>query len=139
MDSRPYSTFETRVRAVQAVRDGVSITRVAAAYRTTRSTVHRWVARFEDAGDEQGLQRRPVSGRPRKRAGLRQHNLRRLALAGATRYGFETDLWTVPRLHQVLTGRFGEIVSEDTVWRRLRQAGLTWQQPERQYFQADPV
>ncbi len=139
MDSRPYSTFDTRVRAVQAVLHGTSITRVAEAYRTTRSTIHRWVARYHDAGEERGLHRRPVSGRPRKLEGLREYNLRRLVLAPASRYGFETDLWTVARLHQVLTQRFDEAVSEDTVWRRLREAGLTWQKPERQYFQADPV
>jgi transposase len=28
-------------------------------------------------------------------------------------------------------------VSKDTVWRRLRDAGLTYQKPERQYFQVD--
>lgn len=139
MDGRPYSTFDSRVRAVQAVLDGTPVTRVAVAYRTTRSTIHRWVARYHEAGDDRGLQRRPVSGRPRKLAGLRQYNLRRLVLAGATRYGFETDLWTVPRLRHVLTHRFAEPVSEDTVWRRLREAGLTWQTPERQYFQADPA
>ena len=59
-------------------------------------------------------------------------------LAPASRFGFETDLWTVSRLHAVLVDRFDEDVSEDTVWRRLRDAGLTWQTPEREYFQADP-
>jgi transposase len=38
----------------------------------------------------------------------------------------------------VLVDRFNVDVSEDTVWRRLREAGLTWQTPERQYFEADP-
>jgi transposase len=38
----------------------------------------------------------------------------------------------------VLVNRFNEDVSEDTVWRRLREIGLTWQTPERQYFEADP-
>ena len=30
-------------------------------------------------------------------------------------------------------------MSPDTVWRRLRDVGLTWQTPEREYFQADPA
>jgi transposase len=139
MDGLPYSTFDIRVRAVQSVLKGTSITRVAEAYQTDRSTIHRWVSRYHEAGGHTGLQRRPVSGRPRKLEHLSEHNLRRLVLAPASRYGFETDLWTVSRLHQVLTDRFATTISEDTVWRRLREAGLTWQAPERQYFQADPV
>jgi transposase len=121
------------------VLNGTPITQVAEAYQTDRSTIHRWLARYRDEGGESGLQRRPATGRPRKLPKLSEYNLRRLVLAPASRYGFETDLWTVGRLHQVLTERFEETVSEDTVWRRLREAGLTWQAPERQYFQADPV
>ncbi len=139
MDGLAYSTFDVRERAVQAVLKGTPITQVAEAYQTDRSTIHRWLSRYHEAGGETGLRRRPVSGRPRKLEHLSEYNLRRLVLAPASRYGFETDLWTVSRLHQVLTDRFAEAVSEDTVWRRLREAGLTWQAPEREYFQADPV
>jgi transposase len=138
MDGLPYSTFEVRVRAVHAVLNGTSITQVAEAYRTHRTTVHRWLKRYRTEGNEAGLQRRPVSGRPRKLQGLSSYNLQRLVLAPASRYGFETDLWTVSRLHQVLTSRFAEVISQDTVWRRLREVGLTWQTPEREYFQVDP-
>jgi hypothetical protein len=70
-------------------------------------------------------------------ASISPYNLKRIVLAPASRYGFETDLWTVRRVHAVLVERFDEDVSEDTVWRRLREVGLTWQTPEREYFQAD--
>jgi len=79
-----------------------------------------------------------VSGRPRKLGDLTAKRLKRIVLAPATKFGFETDLWTVGRLHAVLADRLNVDVSEDTVWRRLREAGLTWQTPERQYFEADP-
>jgi transposase len=36
-----------------------------------------------------------------------------------------------------LVERFGVAISKDTVWRRLRDAGLTYQKPERQYWEAD--
>jgi transposase len=95
------------------------------------------LARYHHNG-EVGLQRRAVSGRPRKLGNLTAKRLKRLVLAPATKFGFETDLWTVGRLHAVLVDRLNVDVSEDTVWRRLREAGLTWQTPERQYFEADP-
>jgi transposase len=138
MDGLGYSTLEVRVRGVQAVLGGTPITQVARALGVDRTTIHRWLQRYGEAGGESGLQRRPVSGRPRKLQCISEYNLKRLILAPASRFGFETDLWTVGRLHAVLVERFDENVSEDTVWRRLRDAGLTWQTPEREYFQADP-
>jgi transposase len=138
MDGLGYSTVEVRVRGVQAVLSGTPITQVARALNVDRTTLHRWLQRYREAGGDSGLQRRPVSGRPRKLQSISEYNLKRIVLAPATHFGFETDLWTVGRLHTVLVDRFDEDVSEDTVWRRLRDAGLTWQTPEREYFQADP-
>ena len=137
MDGCRYSTVDVRIRAVEAVRNGMAISQTAIAYGVDRTTLHRWLARYDQDG-MQGLQRRPVGGRPRKLAGATAHHLKRIVLAPASRFGFETDLWTVGRLHTVLVSQLHMDISEDTVWRRLREAGLTWQTPERQYFEADP-
>jgi transposase len=136
MDGLGYSTLDVRIRAVQAVRNGMTVSQTATAFGVDRTTLHRWLARHKEDG-ETGLQRKPVSGRPRVLPGITPKRLKRIVLAPATQFGFETDLWTVGRLHAVLVDRFNVDVSEDTVWRRLREAGLTWQTPERQYFQAD--
>jgi len=137
MEGLGYSTFEVRVRAVQATQEGIPVTEVARVFGIDRTTLHRWLRRYQAADGNAGLQRRPVSGRPRKLACINDYNLKRIVLAPASHFGFETDLWTVGRLHTVLVDRFHEDVSEDTVWRRLREVGLTWQTPEREYFQAD--
>lgn len=136
MDGRRYSTLDVRIRAVDAVRNGMSVSQTATAFGIDRTTLHRWLARYARQGDA-GLRRRPVSGRPRKLPGITAARLKRMVLAPASKFGFETDLWTVGRLHAVLVHRLNMDVSEDTVWRRLREAGLTWQTPERQYFEAD--
>ena len=60
-----------------------------------------------------------------------------LVLQPATHFGYETDLWTVGRVHQVVQEKLKVVVSKDTIWRRLREAGLTYQKPERQYFETD--
>jgi hypothetical protein len=46
-------------------------------------------------------------------------------------------LWTVSRLHQVIAPTFHVPVSKNTIWRRLVEAGLTYQKPERNYYEAD--
>ena len=124
MDGHGYSTVDVRIRAVEAVRNGMPVSHTAAAYGVDRSTLHRWLVRHDLHG-EQGLQRRPVSGRPRKLPGVTAERLKHIVLAPASKFGFETDLWTVGRLHTVLVHHLNFDVSEDTVWRRLREAGLT--------------
>jgi transposase len=46
-------------------------------------------------------------------------------------------LWTVGRLHRVIREQYHVTVSQDTVWRRVREAGLTYQKPEREYYEID--
>jgi transposase len=109
---------------------------VADAYETDRSTVCRWVKRFQEDGEE-GLERRPTSGRPRTLEDLTEHELRSIVLQPASTFGYESDLWTVGRLHAVIEEKYQICVSNDTIWRRLREAGLTYQKPERQYDELD--
>jgi transposase len=135
MDGATYSTYEIRERAVQAVWDQkLSVTVVARAFGTDRSTIHRWLARYRLAGSN-GLVRKPVSGRPRILEHLGCKSLKDIVLAPASRYGYETDFWTTRRLVQVIVAEFGVTLSKQTILRRLHEAGLTYQKPEREYFE----
>jgi transposase len=130
-----YSTLEVRIRAVRAVvEDGLTVTEVSNAYGTDRSTLHRWLTRFHDEGDS-GLNRRAVPGRPRKLTELSAAGLKGIVLSPASEYGFETDFWTTRRLIQIVRSEFDVVVSKQTMMRRLHEAGLTYQKPERQYFE----
>ena len=136
MSGALYSTFDIRIRAVHAVvAEGLPVTIVAQAFGTDRSTIHRWVTRYDNDGAEGGLLRKPVSGRPRKLHGLDRTLLRKIVLAPASDYGYETDFWTTRRLIQVIDAQFGVALSKQTVMRRLHEAGLTYQKPEREYFE----
>lgn len=130
------STYELRVRAVHAVlQERLPVTFVAQAYGTDRSTVHRWVSRYQLEGGTAGLVRRPGSGRPRKLGELDQAALLQIVLAPASDYGYETDFWTTRRLRQVITDQFGMPLSKQAILRRLHDAGLTYQKPVREYFE----
>ena len=128
-----YSTLEIRVRAVEAISRGIFMGEVANAYGIDRTTLHRWVARSATIG----LARKVGSGRPRLLGDVTQKDLVKIVLNSAMSYGFETDLWTIGRLHRVVQEEYATEISYDTIWRRLREAGLTYQKPERQYFQMD--
>lgn len=124
------------MRAVDAVWRGMAVSHVATAYQTNPSTVFRWVRRYVEEG-EAGLWRRPGSGRPRKLEDLNKGDWQNLVLKPASHYGYETDLWTVGRLQAVIEEVYQIQVSKDTIWRRLRDAGLTYQKPERAYYEID--
>lgn len=136
MDERTNSTYEVRLRAIDAVLRGRSMSDVADAYGTNRSTIGRWVIRFQEEGNG-GLLRRATSGRPRKLEELTEEDLCDIVVQPASSFGYESDLWTVSRLHSVIHQQFRVSVSKDTIWRRLREAGLTYQKPEREYYELD--
>lgn len=137
MNKAKYSTFDIRIRAVRAYLNKMSVASIAKAYQIHRSTVNRWVARYKNEGCENGLVRKPVSGRPRKLESLDEFGLSSIVLKPASEFGFETDFWTCSRLLQVIRKRFRIEISKWTIWRRLREAGLTYQKPERKYIEAD--
>jgi transposase len=109
---------------------------VAETFGIDRTTVFRWVRRQQIEG-EPGLERRLGSGRPRILQDFDQHELQELVLRPASDFGYETDLWTVGRVRTVLEEVYLVRISDDTVLRRLREAGLTYQKPERQYYEID--
>ncbi len=136
MSEGTHLSAEVRWRAVRAVQDGMSRKAVAAAYGVERTTLYRWTQNYAVDG-EAGLDRKAGSGRPRKLEELSENELRALVLQGAQHFGYETDLWTVGRLRRVISEEFSIVLSKNTVWRRLRDAGLTYQQPEREYYEID--
>ena len=136
MSEGTHLSAEVRARAVRAVQDGMSRKAVAAAYGVERTTLYRWMQKYEVDGHS-GLERKPGSGRCRKLEELCEDELRAMVLKGAEHFGYETDLWTVGRLRRVITEEFSIELSKNTVWRRLRDAGLTYQKPEREYYEID--
>jgi transposase len=131
-----YSTINIRRLAIEAIQNGMPIGQLSVAYGVDRTTLFRWYQRFRTKG-ESGLERLPGSGRPREHQEMDAEKLLKIIVQPATHFGFETELWTVGRLKRVLNDEFKVSFSKNTVWRRLREAGLTYQKPEREYFEVD--
>ena len=82
--------------AVVAVERGQPVGQVAEAYGVNRTTLFRWLRRFNIDG-QHGVQRRVGSGRSRLLAALDMEAINDIVLEPASVCGFETDLWTVGR------------------------------------------
>jgi transposase len=138
MDYKVYSTIDVRIRAVRAVHSGERIATVARSFQIHPATLHRWLVRKRDSG-ESGLNRNPVSGRPRRIDSQLMKKLLKAILRPASKYGFETDFWTCRRMIQVTSDQFGVRISQPTMWRMLREMDLTYQKPERIYREGNDV
>ena len=107
---RPHGSQEQleqrRRQAVALRQQGYGPCEIAEMLKTTPQSVCRWVRTFRRRGDK-ALTAKPVPGRPRK-LGVRQRRaLVNCLLKGASAFGFGTDLWTCPRIAQLIQQRYG--------------------------------
>ena len=133
---KKYSTIEVRKRSVQAVKHGHSVSSVADMYQVHRSTVYRWLERYEEDEGYESLKRKEGSGRRRALNVKDTYRLKEIVLCPASQFGYETDLWTSRRLIQIIKEHLGVTLSQPTMWRMLRGCDLTYQKPERRYMEA---
>jgi transposase len=124
-----------RLRAGRLLLKGVAQAEVARRVGVTRTTVSEWNEKLEDGGLE-ALKRRP-RGRP---AGLDPRQRRELIKQlreGALAAGFTTELWTLPRVGQLIEQRFARQYSESQVWRILMSLGFSCQRPSGRALERD--
>ena len=79
----------------------------------------------------------PSPGRPPKLDARSKEKLRRLLLKGAEAHGFPTDLWTCPRVAELIRRTFRVSYHVDHVGRLLRTLGWSPQKPERRARERD--
>lgn len=126
-------TLEYRRRlAVQRIHDGYAIPAVADFLGVDPSSVRRWIAAFGRHGDA-GLAARPVQGRPAKLTTTQEKIVCRWLADNPTQHGFATELWTAPRLAQLIEQEFGVHFHPDYLTAWLRRRGYTPQKPRRSH------
>lgn len=127
---RPDELERRRKRALQLLAEGYGVSEVAAMVGVDRRSVARWrKARRE--GGMRALRAKPAPGRPQKLDGEARAELEAVLLQGALAYGFSTDLWTCPRIAEVIAQRFGVNYHVDHIPKILRQLGWSVQTPTR--------
>lgn len=114
-----------RLEARRLLDEGVTQADVARQLRISRQSVSRW-AKLPRA--ELGKVRR--QGRKSLLDEKARAKLKSVLLAGPAAAGLTGELWTVPRVRQVLAGRFNRRFSNVHVWRLLGQLGFSPQRPE---------
>jgi transposase len=124
----PAELERRRLLAVQRVCEGYSAEEVADILGVDPRSVRRWLAAFREHGAG-GLAARPVPGRPAKLSSTQQKVVRRWLADDPTEHGFATQLWTAPRLAQLIEQEWGIHFHPDSLGPWLRQRGYTPQKP----------
>src|SRR4051812_13279111 len=103
-----------RCLGVQRIEEGYSTQEVADFLGIDPSTVRRWLAADPAAGG-------PGPGRPAKLTCTQEKVVLRWLCDPPTEYGFATDLWSTPRLAQLIEQTFDVRFNADYLGTWLRQ------------------
>jgi len=117
-----------RLRAAKRLQRGWSQAEVARALGVHRQTVYRWATRLRTA-EPAALQR---AGRAGRKPRLNPAELRRIERGlkrGPQALGYETSLWTAPRVADLIERECSVNYHPGHVWRILRQLGWSCQRP----------
>jgi transposase len=101
------------------------------------TTVSRCKRTVEKKGLD-GLAAKPHPGKPCRLSSKQKQRLVRMLAKGAKAAGFDTDLWTCPRVSEVIERTFGVSYHPDHVWKLLRNLGYSPQKPQRRAREQNP-
>ena len=126
----PKELEQRRQRAIALLQEGYQPVDVAGILGVDRRSVRRWNATHRKKG-EKGIQAKQASGRPPKLDSKDIRKLEKALLKGSKKAGFPTDLWTCPRIAQLILSLFGVNYHVDHIGRMLHDLGWSPQKPER--------
>jgi transposase len=116
---------------------GLKVAQIALITRESEATVLRWLKRYRAEGIE-GLQDAPRPGRPSQMTEAYKAELLAAVRRRPRSLGFPFSLWTLQRLVDSLAERTGIRVSDETVRRALKHAGIVLSRPQHQISSPDP-
>jgi transposase len=113
-------------RILFAIDQNMSPTDISRKFRVSRSTVYRWMNRTEDS-----LERKPVEGRPSSLNLNEVNKVLAYMQNPATNYGFESQLWTGPRIKSLVKKKLKKNVHRSTVHRMLTENKQSYKKQSR--------
>ncbi len=108
---RDFDALEKRrFQAIRLLDDGWNQTDIAHRLNVSRSTVVRWVGQYRHEGRE-ALRKAGRAGRKPRLDAAQSKRLEERLRQGPERLGYETPLWTCPRVADLIEREFGICVT----------------------------
>jgi transposase len=121
---RDFEALEKRrFEAIGLLEKRLSHSETARRVKVVRQTVVRWARQFREQG-RASLKRAGRAGRKPLLGEKDRKRLSKLLLKGPEALGYETPLWTCPRVRHLIEQEFGIRYHEGHVWKVL--VGLGW-------------
>ena len=127
---------ERRFLAAELIRKGVHEAEVARQVGVCRQSVNRWVQQLQAQG-KKGLQQAGRAGRKPKIAAKELQQIEKQLKAGPEAQGYQTGLWTLPRVAKLIETECGVSYHPGHVWRILRTLGWSVQRPTGRAIERD--
>lgn len=125
-----------RLRAWELFQAGWQQCHVAKALGVTRGAVSQWIHRATTGGPQALLHRKPPGLRP-KLPPEKWPSLLQLLGQGPGAWGFRGEVWTEPRIAEVVRREFGVSYHPSQIGRILKQCHWSRQKPVRRAHQRD--
>jgi len=125
-----------RLHAVLLNAEGRTSGELARLLKAPRSKVSLWLSNYETHGVE-GLLEGYRSGRPPRLSEPQRVALTDILESGPVAYGFESGIWTSPRVARVIEEEFGIAYHPGHVRKLLHRIGFSVQRPRRVLARAD--
>jgi transposase len=126
---RDFDALEKRrLEAIRLWESGLNQSEVARRVKVVRQTVVRWVVQYRERG-KVGLLKAGRAGRKPMLDQKDRRRLEELLVRGPERLGYETPLWTCPRVAHLIEQEFGIRYHEGHVWKVLVSLGWSPQRP----------
>ena len=128
--ARDFEALEKRrFQAIQMLERGLRQAEIARQLRVVPQTVARWVHDYRTQG-KSALRKAGRAGRMPRLDEKQRQQLEKLLVAGPERLGYETPLWTCPRVAHLIEQEFAVRYHEGHVWKILVSLGWSPQRPE---------
>jgi transposase len=123
-----------RFRAWELYQRGWKQKDIAEALGVTKGAVSQWLKRAKEGGVD-ALRHCKPPGASCRLTPEQRGQLPQLLTKGAQFFGFQGDLWTLPRVTEVIRRKFGVSYDPSQVSRILKTCGWSRQKPERRATQ----
>jgi transposase len=97
---------QRRFQAIELLKQGFNQSETARRVKVCSQTVSRWAAQLAQGG-ERALQKAGRAGRKPLLRRVHKQRLEQLLVQGPERLGYETPLWTSPRVAHLIEDEFG--------------------------------
>jgi transposase len=125
-----------RLLAIALLEEGCGQSEVARKLGVSPSAVSQWKQAHAQGGND-ALVAQVHPGPTPKLSAKQCQRLVELLKQGPRKHGWSTELWTLPRIAELIARKFGANYDQSGVWRLLRRLGWSCQKPERRARERD--